>query len=52
MLKGPSAMAYGNGAAGGIVNEGSKAPRSGNCSFYSCYYGDPRTVALTLTAAF
>lgn len=23
-----------------------------NCSFYSCYYGDPRTVALTLTAAF
>ena len=23
-----------------------------NCSFYNCYYGDPRTVALTLTAAF
>jgi iron complex outermembrane receptor protein len=23
-----------------------------NCSYYSCYYGDPRTVALTLTAAF
>lgn len=23
-----------------------------NCSYYSCYYGDPRTVGLTLTAAF
>lgn len=23
-----------------------------NCSYYLCYYGDPRTVALTLTAAF
>jgi iron complex outermembrane receptor protein len=23
-----------------------------NCSFYACYYGDPRTVGLTLTAAF
>ena len=22
------------------------------CSFYACYYGEPRTVALTLTAAF
>lgn len=23
-----------------------------NCSYYSCYYGEPRTVGLTLTAAF
>ena len=23
-----------------------------NCSYYSCCYNDPRTVALTLTAAF